>query len=51
MKIAAAHAIADFIEKPVNDQILPNILDKNVTRSVAEAVAKAAENCGCSRKI
>ena len=51
MKIAAAHAIADFIKKPVNDQILPNILDKNVTRSVAKAVAKAAENCGCSRKI
>ena len=51
MKIAAAHAIADFIKKPVNDQILPNILDKDVTRSVAAAVAKAAENCGCSRKI
>jgi malate dehydrogenase (oxaloacetate-decarboxylating) len=51
MKIAAAHAIAGFIKKPKNDQILPNILDKDVTRSVASAVAKAAENCGCSRKI
>ena len=51
MKIAAAHAIAGFIKKPVLDQILPNILDKEVTRSVAAAVAKAAENCGCSRKI
>lgn len=51
MKIAAAHAIAGFIKKPKNDQILPNILDKNVTRAVAAAVAKAAENCGCSRKI
>ena len=51
MKIAAAHAIAGYIKKPKNDQILPNILDKNVTRAVAAAVAKAAENCGCSRKI
>jgi malate dehydrogenase (oxaloacetate-decarboxylating) len=51
MKIAAAHAIAGFMKKPVLDQILPNILDKEVTRSVAVAVAKAAENCGCSRKI
>jgi len=51
MKIAAAHAIAGYIKKPVPDQILPNILDKEVTRSVAAAVAKAAENCGCSRKI
>jgi malate dehydrogenase (oxaloacetate-decarboxylating) len=51
MKIAAAHAIAGYIKKPKNDQILPNILDKNVTRSVAAAVAKSAENCGCSRKI
>jgi malate dehydrogenase (oxaloacetate-decarboxylating) len=51
MKIAAAHAIAGFIKKPKNDQVLPNILDKDVTRSVAAAVAKAAENCGCSRKI
>ena len=28
MKIAAAHAIAGYIKKPKNDQILPNILDK-----------------------
>ncbi len=51
MKIAAAHAIADYIKKPQKDQILPNILDKDVTQAVAKAVAKAAENCGCSRKI
>jgi malate dehydrogenase (oxaloacetate-decarboxylating) len=51
MKIAAAYAIAGYIKKPKKDQILPNILDKNVTRAVAAAVAKAAENCGCSRKI
>jgi malate dehydrogenase (oxaloacetate-decarboxylating) len=51
MKIAAAHAIADYIKTPRYDRILPHILDKEVTRTVASAVAKAAENCGCSRKI
>jgi malate dehydrogenase (oxaloacetate-decarboxylating) len=51
MKIAAAHAIADYLKKPHKDRILPNILDKDVTRAVAKAVAKAAEKCGCSRKI
>ena len=51
MKIAAAHAIADFIKKPQRDRILPNILDREVTQAVAKAVAKAAEKCGCSRKI
>lgn len=51
MKIAAAHAIADYIKTPRYDRILPHILDKEVTRTVAAAVAKAAENCGCSRKI
>jgi malate dehydrogenase (oxaloacetate-decarboxylating) len=51
MKIAAAHAIADFIKKPQRDRILPNILDREITRVVAKAVAKAAEKCGCSRKI
>jgi malate dehydrogenase (oxaloacetate-decarboxylating) len=51
MKIAAAHAIANFIKKPQRDRILPNILDREVTQAVAKAVAKAAEKCGCSRKI
>ena len=51
MKIAAAHAIADYIKKPQRDRILPNILDREVTQAVAKAVAKAAEKCGCSRKI
>ena len=51
MKIAAAHAIADYVSKPQRDRILPNILDKGVTTTVAAAVAKAAEECRCSRKI
>jgi malate dehydrogenase (oxaloacetate-decarboxylating) len=51
MKIAAAHAIADYVVKPHRDHILPNILDKEVTRAVARAVARAAESSGCSRKL
>ena len=51
MKVAAAHAIADYVEKPHREHILPNILDKGVTRAVAAAVAAAAKNCGCSRDI
>jgi malate dehydrogenase (oxaloacetate-decarboxylating) len=51
MKIAAAHAIAEYVSKPQRDRILPNILDKGVTTTVAAAVAKAAEECRCSRKI
>jgi malate dehydrogenase (oxaloacetate-decarboxylating) len=51
MKIAAAHAIADYIPHPHRDHILPNILDKGVTRAVAAAVASAAEKCGCNRPV
>jgi malate dehydrogenase (oxaloacetate-decarboxylating) len=49
MKIAAAHAIAGCVPKPHRERILPNILDKEVTKTVAAAVAKAAVACGCSR--
>jgi len=51
MKIAASHAIADYVDKPNREHILPNILDKGVTRAVAAAVAAAAKSCGCSREI
>ena len=39
MKIAAAHAIADYVPKPHHERILPNILDKGVTQAVAKAVS------------
>lgn len=42
MKIAAAHAIADYVKKPHRNRIMPSILDKGVTRAVAKAVARAA---------
>ena len=51
MKIAAAHAIADYVPRPQRDRILPNILDKDVTKAVAKAVAGAAGKCGCSRHV
>jgi len=42
MKVAAAHALADYIPTPTPDRILPSILDKGVTKAVAAAVRKAA---------
>jgi len=51
MKVAAAHAIADFLPRPQRDRILPNILDREVTKRVAKSVAGAAEKCGCSRHV
>jgi malate dehydrogenase (oxaloacetate-decarboxylating) len=51
MKVAAAHAIADYVPKPRRERILPNILDKNVTKTVAKAVAEAAVRSGCSRTL
>lgn len=51
MKVAAAHAIADYVQKPRRERILPNILDKGVTRAVAKAVKEAAVRSGCSRTI
>jgi malate dehydrogenase (oxaloacetate-decarboxylating) len=51
MKVAAAHAIADYLPKPRHDRILPNILDKGVTKAVAKAVADAAVKSGCSRTL
>jgi malate dehydrogenase (oxaloacetate-decarboxylating) len=51
MKVAAAHAIADYLVKPTRDRIMPNILDKEVTKRVALAVKNAAVQCGCSREL
>jgi len=41
MKLAAAHAIADFIpeDKLSVDYIIPSALDKSVANAVAKAVA------------
>lgn len=37
-KIAAAHALANYLERPERDHILPSALDKGVALAVAEAV-------------
>ena len=49
MKISAAHAIASCVA-PTKDNILPYTLDKQVVPKVAEAVRKAAIECGVLRK-
>jgi malate dehydrogenase (oxaloacetate-decarboxylating) len=51
MKVAAAYAIADYIkDEDLNDEnIIPSILDKNVSIVVAKAVADAARRTGVAR--
>jgi len=51
MKIAAAHAIADYVGRPHRERIVPPILDREVTRAVAAAVRDAAVASGCAREI
>jgi len=51
MKLAAAHAIADHVENPHRDHILPTILDRDVTRAIARAVRQAAVDSGCARDL
>ncbi len=41
MKLAAAKALADYVTEPTVDKIIPDVLDKNVAKAVAEAVKKA----------
>jgi malate dehydrogenase (oxaloacetate-decarboxylating) len=51
MKIAAAHALADYVKKPNREYILPNVIDKKVTHAVAEAVRTTAIECGYARTV
>jgi malate dehydrogenase (oxaloacetate-decarboxylating) len=51
MKVAAAHALADYVRKPAKEHILPNPVDKKVAKAVAAAVKAAAEACGCARGL
>lgn len=41
MKLAAAHAIANCVEQPTRDQIIPSPLDESVATAVAKAVTDA----------
>lgn len=51
MKIAAAHAIADYVSEDElsADYIMPSALDKKVAYKVAEAVSQAAREDGVAR--
>jgi len=50
MKLAAAHALADYVGTPTREKFLPDPLDKRVAVKVAEAVAGAAIKSGLVRK-
>jgi len=43
MKIAAAYALANSVESPSADEVIPSPLDKSVAPLVAQAVEKAAK--------
>jgi malate dehydrogenase (oxaloacetate-decarboxylating) len=51
MKVAAAHALADFVKSPQKNRILPQILNRKVVGAVAKAVSNAAVASGCARQI
>lgn len=51
MKVAAAHALARYVEKPTRDHIIPPVLDHGVVRAVATAVGDAARYSGAARDI
>lgn len=40
MKLAAAEALASYVEHPTEEMIIPNPLDKNVVEVVAESIGK-----------
>jgi len=51
MKLAAVHAIADYVKHPRRDRILPPVLSRSVVRAVARAVKRAAKESGCARDL
>ncbi len=51
MKVAAAHALADYVKQPRRDRILPAVLNRDVVTAVARAVSEAAVASGCARTI
>lgn len=43
MYTAAAHALADYVENPTPEKIIPDVLDKNVVAVVANAVQRVIQ--------
>ena len=50
MKLAAAHAIADAVENPIEERVLPDAFDLSVAGEVAKAVADQARKDGVARE-
>lgn len=50
MKLAAAHAIADAVENPIEERVLPDAFDLSVAEKVAKAVADQARKDGVARE-
>ncbi|WP_353511147.1 NADP-dependent malic enzyme [Intrasporangium sp.] len=46
MKLAAARAIADLVDEPAADLVVPSVFDDRVAKRVAEAVSGLAEHSG-----
>ena len=46
MKLAAAHAIADLVEEPTADCIVPSVFQEGVAEAVAAAVRALAPSAG-----
>ena len=42
MKLNVAQALADLVENPTEDYIIPDVLDPRVVPAVCEAVKRAA---------
>ena len=51
MKVAAAHALAEYVTHPQKNRILPTVLDRDVVTAVAKAVSAAAVASGCARMV
>ncbi|MBN1431220.1 MAG: NADP-dependent malic enzyme [Methanomicrobiaceae archaeon] len=51
MKVSAAHALAEYVRRPTREHIIPRVLDREVTRSIAEAVRASAIKWGYSREF
>ena len=49
MKLAAAYALAECVQKPTFDKIIPNPFDKNVVKEISQAVKKEALKTGISQ--
>jgi malic enzyme len=38
MKLSAAQALADYVQNPTPDEIIPSPLDKNVAEMIAKVI-------------